>query len=98
MIETAYLTEKQVLKIIPQEVHETTQGILQILDSEYGSQRNKYEDAGGYVIVVERKEELKEIKDKIYFDCDDVMAEYIDKKVCCNGETYTSSLVVCSND
>ncbi|PPK45557.1 hypothetical protein [Clostridium algidicarnis] len=47
MIETAYLTEKQVLKIIPQEVHETTQGILQILDSEYGSQRNKYEDAGG---------------------------------------------------
>lgn len=50
MIEVSYLREKEILKIIPQEVQVTIRGILQILDSEYGANRNKYEDNGGYVV------------------------------------------------
>jgi hypothetical protein len=54
MIEIAYSREKGILKNMPQEVQETIEEILQILDSEYGANRNRYEDAGGYVVVVEK--------------------------------------------
>jgi hypothetical protein len=69
-----------------------------ILDTEYGSNRRKYEDEGGCIIVVERKEDFKEIKDKTYIDADDAIAEYTDKIVCSNGEVYTNSLIICNND
>lgn len=98
MIEIAYLREKDILKIKPQEVQETIQEILQILDIEYGTSRNKYEDAGGYVVVVEKIEDFKEIKNKAYIECDAVIPEYVDKIVCSNGEIYTNSLILCNND
>ncbi|AVQ37751.1 hypothetical protein C7M56_03260 [Clostridium botulinum] len=98
MMEIAYLREKEILKTIPQEVQETILGILQILDIEYGANRNKYKDDGGYVIIVEKKEDFKKIKNKTYINCDDVIAEYVDKIVCRNGKIYTSSLILCNND
>lgn len=98
MIEIAYEREKEILKALANEVQEAIQGILQILDNEYGYSRNKYEDDGGYVIVVEKKEDFEEIKDKIYIDCDTIIAEYVDKIVCDNGEVYTNSLILCNND
>ena len=90
MIEIAYSGEKGILRNKPQEVQET------ILDTEYGANRNKYEDDGGYVVVVE-KEDFKEIKDKTHIECDNVIAEYVDKIVCSNGEIYTNSLILCNN-
>ena len=98
MIEIAYSREKDKLKAIPQEVQETIEGILQILDTEYGADRNRYEDDGGYVIVVEKNEDFRKIKEKVYIDCDDVIAEYVDKVKCSNGKTYTNTLVLCNND
>lgn len=85
MIEISYLREKQVLKIMQQEVQESIEGILQVLDSEYGADRNKYEDAGGYGVIVEKIEDFKEIMDKSYIDCNEAIAEYVDKVVCSNG-------------
>lgn len=96
MIEVSYLREYDKVKSLPKEVQETIQGILKILDTEYGADRNKYEDDGGYVVVVE--EDLEEIKDKTYNDCADVIAEYVDKIVCSNGQVNTNSLIVCNND
>lgn len=98
MIEIAYSKEKGVLRNLPQEVQETIEGILQILDTEYGAIRNKYEQDGGYVVVVEKKEDFKEIVDKAYIDCDTVIAEYVDKIICSNGEVYTNSLILCNNE
>ncbi|MCJ8173505.1 hypothetical protein [Clostridium botulinum] len=98
MIEVSHLNEREKLTSFPQKVQETMLGILQILDIEYGANRNKYEDDGGYVIIVEKEEDFKKIKNKIYIDCDDVIAEYVDKIVCSNGEVYTNSLILCNND
>lgn len=98
MIEIAYSREKGILKNMPQEVQETIEGILQILDLEYGANRNNYEDDGGYVVVVEKIEDFKEIMDKTYIDCNEVIAEYVDKIICSNGEVYTNSLIICNND
>jgi len=98
VIEVSYLRENEKVKSLPKEVQETIQGILQVLDNEYGADRNKYEDDGGYVIVVEEEKDFEEIKGKAYIDCTDVAAEYVDNIVCSNGETYTNSLIICNND
>lgn len=98
MIEVAHSREKGITGSMPQEVQEAIKGILEILDTEYGADRNKYEDDGGYVVVLEREEDFKELEDKAYIDCNEVIAEYVDKIVCSNGEVYTNSLIICNND
>ena len=40
MIELSYLKETERVRFLPKEVQETIQGILQILDTEYGADRN----------------------------------------------------------
>jgi hypothetical protein len=93
-----YLRETDRIDILPKEVQETIFGILQILDTEYGADRNKYEDDGGYLIVVEKENDFEKIKDKTYIDCNDVIPEYADKILCSTGEIYTNSLIICNND
>ena len=98
MIEVSYLREKQRLMNLPTEVRKVAEDILRVLDDEYGTSRSKYEYDGGYVVVIEREEDFKVLKDKTYIDCDEVIAEYVDKIVCNNGEVYTNSLIICNND
>ncbi|MBU3144636.1 hypothetical protein [Clostridium sp. CF012] len=98
MIELVYLKEMDKLKAMPQEGQETIQGILRILDTEYGADRKQYEDNGGYIIIVERQEDFEKIKKNTYFDCDNVIAEYVDKIVCSNGQVLTNSLIMCNSD
>ncbi|WP_346962242.1 hypothetical protein [Clostridium sp.] len=98
MVEIAYEREKEIFKTMPQEVQEIIEGILQILDKEYGSSRNKYEDDGGYIIVVDKTEDFEELKSKTHINCNEVIAEYVDNIVCSNGEIYTNSLILCNND
>jgi hypothetical protein len=54
MIEISYLREQEKIKFLPQEVQEAVQGILQILDTAYGANKDKYQEDEGYVIVVEK--------------------------------------------
>lgn len=98
MKELAYLSEIEKVKSLPKEVQKVIEGILQVLDSEYGADRDKYEDDGGYIVFVEKEEDFQIIKDKIYIDCDSVIPEYVDKIVCSNNKTYTNSLILCNND
>lgn len=63
MIEIAYLKEKEKIKTMTQEVQDTILGILQVLESEYGQNR-RFEDDGEYVVVIEKKEDFKELEDK----------------------------------
>ena len=77
---------------------EVIKGILEILDSEYGADRDKYEDNGDYVIVVENIEEFKEIHKKTNIDVNVVVVEYVDNISCTDGKVYINSLVLCNND
>ena len=76
----------------------TIKGILEILDSEYGADRDKYSDNGGYVVVVESIEDFKEVQKKTNIDVNDIIVEYVDKIVCACGKVYTNSLALCNND
>ncbi|CAI3607609.1 conserved hypothetical protein [Clostridium neonatale] len=98
MIEITYLKEMEKVQALPIEVQEVIKGVLEILDSEYGVDRDKYADNGGYVVVAESIEDFKEIQEKANIDVNDVIVEYVDKIVCDDEKVYTSSLVLCNND
>ncbi|WP_455795781.1 hypothetical protein [Clostridium butyricum] len=98
MIEITYLREMEKVQTLSIEVQEAIKGILEILDSEYGANRDKYEDDGGYVIVVKSIQDFKEIQKKTNIDINDAIVEYIDKILCADGKVYTNSLVLCNND
>lgn len=97
MIEIGYLKEKDKIKSMPQEVQDTILRILEVLDTEYGADRN-YEDDGGYVLVIEKAQHFQELKEKTYIDCEDVIPEYVDKIECSCGQIFTNSLILCNND
>lgn len=86
MIEITYLREMEKVQGLPVEVQEGIKDILEILDSEYGSNRDKYVDDGGYV------EDFKQIQKKTNIDINNVIVEYVD------GKVYINSLVLCNND
>ena len=98
MIEITYLREMEKVQSLPIEVQEVIKGILEILDSEYGTERDKYADNGGYIVVAERIEDFKEIQEKAKIDVNDVIVEYVDKILCADGKVYTNSLVLCNSD
>jgi hypothetical protein len=98
MIETSYFREKEKIEFLPKEVQGIIQGILQVLDTEYGAGRDIYEDDGGYVIIVEKKGDFAELEEKTDIDCDTITCEYVDKIKCDCGEVYTNSLILLNNE
>ena len=94
MIEITYLREMQKVQTLPIEVQEVIKGILVILDSEYGADRDKYADNGGYVVVVESSEDFKEIQKKTNIDVNDIIVEFVDKIIGSDEKVYTNSLVL----
>ena len=98
MIELTHLKEISKVDRLPKEVQENIEGILSILDEEYGDNRDQYKDNGGYVIVVEDESDFQIIKEKAHIDVDDVIVEYVDEIECSNEKIYTSSLALCNND
>lgn len=98
MIELTHLKEINKANKLPKEVQENIEGILLILDEEYGADRDQCKDNGGYVIVVEDESDFQIIKEKAHINVVDVIVEYVDNIECSNGKVYTSSLALCNND
>lgn len=55
---------------------------LNILDESYGTERNIYKDLGGYVLVLETKEDVIKVKENILKD---IIEEYVDNIECEGG-------------
>lgn len=96
MIKVAHVEEVKSLKL-PQEVVRVIKEIATILDTEYGKDRDVNGGDGGYILVMESKDEFKKLKD-IYIDMEDVIAEYVDLIKVTDGEDYTNSLILLNND
>ena len=56
---------------------------LKILDENYGSERNIDADLGGYVLVLETKDDVIEAKENILKD---IIVEYVDDVECEGGK------------
>ncbi len=68
---------------------------LNILNENYGAERNIDLDLGGYVLVLETKEDVIKVKENILKD---IIVEYVDDIVCEGGRQYCLSLFLLSSD
>ena len=84
--------EQQLEKVlIPNEVKKSIKEAINILDESYGADRKIDEDLGGYILIVEKKTDIKAIKETLLKD---IIPEYTDNI----SEDYTSSLFLLSSD
>ncbi|MBN1041650.1 hypothetical protein DVW07_06160 [Clostridium botulinum] len=68
---------------------------LDILDNNYGAERNIDADLGGYVLLLETKDDVIEAKENILKD---IIPEYVDDIKCEGGNHYCLSLFLLSSD
>lgn len=91
-----YLKKELVeLSNYPVEVIKSISETIEILNENYGENRDVDKDLGGYVLVVESVEDVKEFKNGMLKD---VLPEYTDEIICSEGVNYTSSLFLLSSD
>ena len=83
---------------LPPPVHGKIEETIALLNFYYGENRNIDKDLGGYVLLIETQEDLKEIKKFLSMDSKDIVSEFTDI-IKWNGENvYTISLMLISND
>lgn len=68
---------------------------LNILDESYGTERSIDWDLGGYVLLLETKDDVIEVKENILKD---IVAEYVDDIESEGGKQYCLSLFLLSSD
>ncbi|NGT84972.1 hypothetical protein [Clostridium perfringens] len=95
-MEKIYL-KKQLGKLsdYPVEVIKSISETIDILNENYGENRDVDKDLGGYVLVVKSVKDVKELKNGILKD---ILPEYTDEIKCSEGVNYTSSLFLLSSD
>ncbi|WP_394861370.1 hypothetical protein [Clostridium perfringens] len=89
--------EKQLVELsyYPVEVIKSISETIDILNENYGENRNVDKDLGGYVLIVESIEDVKELRNGMLKD---ILPEYTDEIICSEGVNYTSSLFLLSSD
>lgn len=92
------ITSKQQLYKLEQYSKELVVAIedtINILDENYGMDRDIQKDLGGYVVIVESSKDVEELKTTTI---DGIEPEYIDIIECNDGSKYIQSLYMLSND
>ena len=83
------------LKSYPVEVINNISDIIDVLDENYGVERNIKADLGGYVLIAENIVDIEILKQS---KLKAVVAEYTDVIKCSEGVNWTSSLFLLSSD
>ena len=89
--------KSQLLEVnnIPTEVIEGIKAIIDVLNENYGADRDIELDLGGYIVIAENIVDIEVLKqDKLQ----GLVPEYTDVIEVVNGENYTSSLYLLSSD
>ena len=77
------------------EVAKNIEQQLNTLDESYGTERSIDSDLGGYVLVLESKDDVIEAKENILKD---TVTEYVDDIECEGGKQYCLSLFLLASD
>ncbi|AFS79814.1 hypothetical protein Curi_c28220 [Gottschalkia acidurici 9a] len=88
---------KYIQKNLPEEVIKVIKDVATILDTEYGECRDIDYDIGGYILIIESKDEFKKLKD-IHIDINDTIYEYVDRIKVENNNDWINALILCNND
>jgi len=95
MRKIVHKVEVKTLKDLPVEVIAKALEIATILDDNYGKNRTET-DLGGYILIVEDKEDIAYINKLINFGY--TIPEYIDVISCASGESYTNALMLLNSN
>ncbi len=99
MIRLGRVTDLVMIQSYPVELQTAVLSELQILDDNYGSNRDVMKDYGGYIIFSESKEDLPEIEREMNIRITvEGIPEYVDIVRCSNKKVYTSSLFLLGSD
>ncbi|HBW14524.1 MAG TPA: hypothetical protein DEF30_11965 [Proteiniclasticum sp.] len=99
MIKLGHSRDIEAVHHLPSEVVEEILENLKILDEEYGEDRNISEDLGGYVVVITKDSDLKDLSSLIGGDLNsEAIPEYVDIIRCATKEVFTISLFLCGSD
>ena len=77
------------------EVIKSISETIEILNENYGENRNVDKDLGGYVLIVESMEDVKDLKNEMLKD---ILSEYTDEIIYSEGVNDISSLFLLSSD
>ncbi|MDB2090791.1 hypothetical protein PM004_15700 [Clostridium paraputrificum] len=86
---------KNQLKGYPIEVISNVLDVINVLGENYGANRDIEKDLGGYVLILETKEDVEKTKSVIL---NGIIPEYTDIIECSEGVNWTSSLFLLSSD
>ncbi len=96
MIKIAHAKEVAGLSLA-KEIIDVALAAVKILDDEYGENRNVDYGDGGYVLVIEEKDEFEMLK-AIHIDVEEIVPEYVDIIECDDGRIFVSSLLLLGSD
>lgn len=85
------------VKHLPMNLVEKINGLLQVLDIEYGSERDIDRDLGGYVAVVEQVGDIEQLKGS-NLDIEAEIPEWVDEVAGEGNVVWTVALFVLSDD
>ncbi len=97
MIKIAHVHQLTSINGLPAEVMLVICEAVTILDNEYGKDRNVNGGDGGFVLVLEAKEELAALRE-IHIDVASDIPEYVDVIHCQDGQIFASSLMLQGSD
>lgn len=84
---------------LPIQVIETLRKITSTLDEYYGTDRKIDEDLGGYILIAEDLDDIKQLNAELYMDiATDAIPEFVDLIKCSDGQIFTHTLILCNND
>ena len=97
MLIFSHVRELPTATSIPQEVIGVVEGIVTILDREYGAGRDPLEDDGGYAVVLHGEDDISVLAD-IGLDVESLCPEYTDIIKTSIGIVYIHAVVLCNNE
>lgn len=97
MIRLVHVDEVNKISNMPLEVQDVVVNILEILDDAYGETRY-INDMGGYVAIIEDKEDLNKFSEVSINFNEDVTCECVDKIVTTSGEVYLNAMILLNSD
>ena len=99
MIKLGRVTDLVMIQSYPDEIQSAVLDILEILDSNYGAERDVKLDYGGFVLFTESAGDFPEIEKELGQNMAyDGIPEYVDIVRCKNKEVFTVSLFIVSTE
>lgn len=97
MICVGRVKEMDKIKYLPRNLVEKINELVQVLDNEYGSERDVDKDLGGYVAVLEQVVDIEQLKES-NLDIEAEIPEWVDEVVDEDNVVWTIALFILSND